>query len=34
VEWSKQTGETARLARLAGEDPEAVSFVAGLRVWF
>lgn len=34
VEWSKKTGETARLARLAGEDPEAVSFVAGLRVWF
>ena len=34
VEWIKKTGETARLARLAGEDPEAVSFVAGLRVWF
>ncbi len=34
VELSKKTGETARLARLAGEDPEAVSFVAGLRVWF
>ncbi|MBU3993970.1 MAG: copper resistance protein B [Alphaproteobacteria bacterium] len=34
VEWSKKTGETARLARRAGEDPEAVSFVAGLRVWF
>ena len=34
VELSKKTGETGRLARLAGEDPEAVSFVAGLRVWF
>lgn len=34
VEWSRKAGDTARLARLAGEDPDAVSFVAGVRVWF
>ncbi len=34
VEWSRKAGNTARLSRLAGEDPDAVSFVAGVRVWF
>ena len=34
VEWSRKTGETARLSRLAGEDPGAVRVVAGIRFWF
>lgn len=34
VEWHRKTGETARLARLAGEDVSGVSAVAGLRIWF
>ena len=34
VEWSGKTGDTARYARLAGEDPDAVNFVAGIRFWF
>lgn len=34
LEWSKKTGETARLSRLAGEDPDTVSFIAGIRLWY
>lgn len=34
VEWSKKSGDTARYARLAGEDPNVVNFVAGIRFWF
>lgn len=34
VEWRKQTGATARYARAAGEDPDTISFVAGIRIWF
>ena len=34
VEWRKQTGATARYSRLAGDDPETVSLVAGIRIWF
>lgn len=34
VEWQRKNGETARLARLAGEDVSSVSAVAGLRIWF
>lgn len=34
VEWRKQTGATARFARAAGEDPDTVSLVAGIRIWF
>ena len=34
VEWVKKIGNTARLARLAGEDDDAVNLVAGIRVWF
>ena len=34
VEWRKQTGDTARFARFAGEDPDSFSLVAGLRIWF
>lgn len=34
VEWSGRTGDTARYARLAGDKPNAVQFVAGIRFWF
>lgn len=34
VEWRKQTGATARFSRIAGEDPDTVSLVAGIRIWF
>lgn len=34
VEWRKQTGATARFSRAAGEDPETISLVAGIRIWF
>lgn len=34
VEWSGRTGDTARYARLAGDNPNAVNFVAGIRFWF
>jgi len=34
VEWARKVGDTARFARAAGEDPDSVSFVAGVRVWF
>ena len=34
IEWRKQTGNTARLSRAAGEDPETISLVAGIRIWF
>lgn len=34
IVWHKQTGATARFSRVAGEDPETVSVVAGIRFWF
>ena len=34
VEWRKQTGDTARFARLSGDDPDTLSVVAGVRIWF
>lgn len=34
VEWAKKTGDTARYARLAGDDPDVINLVAGIRVWF
>lgn len=34
VEWRKQTGATARYTRLAGDDPDTIGFVAGIRIWF
>jgi copper resistance protein B len=34
VEWSTKAGGTARLARLAGEDPSSVNFVLGASFWF
>lgn len=34
VEWSGKTGDTARYARLAGDNPDMVNFVAGIRFWF
>ena len=34
VEWRKQTGATARFSRIAGEDPDTISLVAGIRIWF
>lgn len=34
VEWSGRTGDTARYARLAGDKPNTVNVVAGIRFWF
>ncbi|HBK93151.1 MAG TPA: copper resistance protein CopB [Parvularcula sp.] len=34
VNWERAIGETADLERAGGEDIGAVSFVAGLRLWF
>lgn len=34
IEWSRQYGGTADLARAAGEHTSATSVVAGLRLWF
>lgn len=34
VEWARKVGDTARFARVAGEDANKVSLVAGVRVWF
>jgi copper resistance protein B len=34
VEWAKKFGDTARFARIAGEDADVVNFVAGIRFWF
>jgi copper resistance protein B len=34
VNWSKRFGDSADFARAAGEDPDEISFVAGLRAWF
>lgn len=34
VNWERKLGDTADLARIAGEDPNEVFFVAGLRAWF
>lgn len=34
VEWVRKAGDTARLARLAGDDPDVTNFVAGVRLWF
>ncbi len=34
VSWERTIGATADMKRANGEDPGAVSFVAGLRLWF
>ena len=34
VSWERKAGGTADFARQAGEDPEKVSFVTGIRLWF
>jgi copper resistance protein B len=34
AEWSGSTGKTARYARLAGDKPDTVNFVGGIRFWF
>lgn len=34
VEWRKKAGDTARFARLAGDDSDTLSVVAGVRIWF
>lgn len=34
VEWTRSLGETADLARAAGEDIQSTAFVFGLRLWF
>ena len=32
--WERRFGDTARYARLAGEDVTSMGFVAGIRFWF
>jgi copper resistance protein B len=34
VNWERKLGETETMARQSGEDPNVLSFVAGLRIWF
>lgn len=34
VSWDRKVGDTARYARLAGEDASSVSLVLGVRAWF
>lgn len=34
VEYARKIGDTARFARMAGEDVGGASFVAGVRLWF
>jgi copper resistance protein B len=34
VSWSKRFGESADLARAAGEDVDEIAYVAGFRLWF
>ena len=34
VSWAKRFGDSADLAQAAGVDPDELSWVAGLRVWF
>ncbi len=34
VQWERLTGDTARYSRQSGDDPDRVSFVAGIRAWF
>lgn len=34
IEWSREFGETADLARLDGEDVESIRWVVGLRLWY
>jgi len=34
VNWTRAVGDTADFTRAAGDDPGALSFVAGVRVWF
>ena len=34
LNWVRSVGETADFARIAGDDPGAVSVVAGVRLWF
>ncbi len=34
VSWERSVGGTADFVRAAGDDPSAVSFVAGVRFWF
>ena len=34
LEWAGKLGETARFARVVGDQPSGVSYVAGIRFWF
>lgn len=34
VNWERKLGDTETMARHSGEDPNVLSFVAGLRIWF
>jgi copper resistance protein B len=34
VSWARRYGDSAKLARAAGEDSDDLTFVAGIRLWF
>lgn len=34
LSWEKRLGDSARFSRALGEDPDRVSFLTGLRLWF
>ncbi|HEV2600589.1 copper resistance protein B [Sphingopyxis sp.] len=34
VEWARKAGDTARFARMHGEDADSVSLVVGVKAWF
>jgi copper resistance protein B len=34
IEWQRQFGDTAGFARAAGDDPDRIVFMAGIRFWF
>lgn len=34
VSWERKFGDTARFARMAGDDVQSTSLVAGIRLWF
>lgn len=34
AEWGRKVGDTARYARIAGEDDDVTNLVAGIRFWF
>lgn len=34
VNWERKLGQSGNLARQLGEDPDVLSFVAGIRIWY